>query len=229
MIWGKTDIVKYLSDRNGYRSYLEICTASTGREFAKIDPSRFDICHRLMYRCPDDFTDGLAIDFRIATLDSTPCVEELHRQGRRYDIILVDPWHEYDSSYRDLKNAISLVSDNGSIVVHDCLPPTDDIISPTFTPGSWCGVTFMAYIDLVTQNKALRYRTIDTDFGCGVIQLCKDIPIDVPAALLDAWKERSGDPKEAFRLMRDNKQVLLRLVSVDEFIAGAEADAAQTS
>ncbi len=223
MAWGKTDIVKHLSVLKGYRSYLEICTASTGGEFAKIDRSLFDICHRLMYRCPDDFTDGLPVDFRARGLDTARCVEDLHRKGRRYDIMLVDSWHEYETSYRDLETALSLVTDNGSIDVHDCLPPNARIISPTYTRGAWCGVTFMAYIDFVTRNKTLRYRTIDTDYGCGLIQP-GETPTRPPAALVDLWNESSGDPQAAFRLMRANKRDLLQLVSVDEFIR-AEADA----
>jgi len=228
MNWGKTDIVKHLSDLNGYRSYLEICTPTTGGEFAKVDASRFDVCHRLMYRCPDDFADGLPIDFRVSAPDNTQCVEEMHREGRRYDIILVDSWHEYEPSYRDLRNALSLVTENGSIVVHDCLPPGDNLISPTHQPGPWCGVTFMAFIDFVTQNKALNYRTVDADYGCGIIQRCNETPIDVPAALLEAWNERRGDPESAFRFLQDNKQDLLRLVSIEEFIR-AETDAEQAT
>lgn len=226
MDWGKTDIVKYLSALKGYRSYLEICTASTGGEFAKIDPSRFDTCRRLMYRCPDDFMDGLTIDFRVRDLDTRRCVEDLHRKGRRYDIILVNSWHEYETSYRDLEDALRLVTDHGTIVVHDCLPPSDDIISPTYVPGEWCGVTFMAYVDFVTRNKTLRYRTVDTDYGCGIVQPRNETPINLPAMLLESWHRHSSDPKAAYGFMQANKWRLLQLVSIDEFIR-TEADAAR--
>ena len=224
MAWGKTDIIKYLSAIRGYRRYLEICTASTGGEFAKIDRSQFDTCHRLMYRCPDDFTDGLPIDFRVRDLDTARCVEDLHRKGQRYDIILVDPWHEYEPSYRDLETALSLVADHGTIVVHDCLPPSDETINPTYAPGAWCGVTFMAYVDFVARNEALSYRTVDTDYGCGIVRPRGEAPTSLPAELLDSWKEHSGDPKAAFQFMQANKWHLLQLVSIDEFIR-AEADA----
>jgi hypothetical protein len=35
MNWDKTDILEYLSKLRGYRIYLEICTPTTGGQFAK--------------------------------------------------------------------------------------------------------------------------------------------------------------------------------------------------
>lgn len=135
MNWGKTDIIKYLSKLRDYRTYLEICTPTTGNQFAKIDQSRFDACHRLMYRCPQGFTDGLNIEFRAPDQDISQCIADIHRSGFRYDIMLVDPWHEYESSLRDMQVALSLLTDTGSIVIH----ATDDMISLMFVLGLWCG------------------------------------------------------------------------------------------
>jgi hypothetical protein len=124
MNWGKTDIIKFLSKLRDYRTYLEICTPTTGTQFAKIDQSRFDVCHRLMYRCANDYSDGLNIEFRAPDLDISQCLADIDRNGFRYDIILVDPWHEYESSLRDMQAALGFLTDSGSIVIHDCLPPT---------------------------------------------------------------------------------------------------------
>src|ERR1043166_5845301 len=88
--WDKVDIVHFLSDRRGYRRYLEICTPSTGHQFAKIVRAKFEVCHRLMYRCPETFHDGLNVDFRTPALDATELFDGLHGQGLRYDVILVD-------------------------------------------------------------------------------------------------------------------------------------------
>jgi hypothetical protein len=201
---------------------LEICTATTGNEFAKIDQSKFDVCHRLMYRCPEGFTDGLNIDFRAADLESGQCVADIQRSNLSYDIILVDPWHEYEPSYRDMKDALRLLTDKGTIVVHDCLPPTEQISSPTWVPGPWCGVTFMAYVDFVTQNDGVEYRTIDTDYGCGLIQKCPGARNNTASLpLVQSWRKLSSDPKAAFQFLQDNKESLLHLVSVDEFLRAA--------
>src|ERR1700688_325869 len=229
MNWDKTDIIKYLSKLRDYRTYLEICTPTTGNQFAKIDQSRFDVCHRLIYRCAKDFTDGRNIDFRSPSLDISQCIADIHRSGFRYDIILVDPWHEYESSLRDMQVALNLLTDIGSIVIHDCYPQTDDIISPQFVPGPWCGVTFIAFVDFVAQNDGLEYRTIDTDFGCGVVQKSRK-PSDTnrPFVFRDSWNSVRNDPKAAFQFMQKHRDLLLRLYSVDRFVR-AEAEAALMS
>ena len=140
--------------------------------------------------------------------------------------MLVDPWHEYELSLRDMQVAFSLLTDTGSIVIHDCYPPTDDLISPKFVPGAWCGVTFIAYVDFVAQNRAwLDYRTIDTDFGCGVIERSRK-PSDTkqPFVFRDLWNSVRNDPHAAFQFMQKHRDTLLNPVSVDQFVR-TEAEA----
>jgi len=227
--WDKVDIVHFLSDRRGYRRYLEICTPSTGHQFAKIVRAKFEVCHRLMYRCPETFHDGLNVDFRTPALDATELFDGLHGQGLRYDVILVDSFHFYDTSYRDLAAALRLLSDGGSIVVHDCLPTREDLVRPDFVPGKpWCGLTFMAYVDFVNRREDLAHLTVDTDYGCGVVRkrgsTRKRPP---PEAVMAAWDEAKSDPKAAFRCLTAHKAALLNLVSVEAFkraeLGGIEA------
>jgi hypothetical protein len=103
--------------------------------------------------------------------------------------------------------------------------PTDDIISPNFVPGSWCGVTFIAYLDFVAQNDGLNYRTVDTDFGCGVVQKSRKT-LDTNRAFVfrDQWNSVRNDPNAAFQFVQKYRYTLLRLDSVDRFVR-AEAEA----
>src|SRR5881394_3988382 len=103
--WDKTDIIHFLSDVNRYESYLEICSSSTGGLYNKIDKSKFRRCHRLMYRTPPSFDDQLDINFRSSGSRTTDLVETIHTFGLRYDIVLVDSFHYYDLSLRDLADA----------------------------------------------------------------------------------------------------------------------------
>jgi hypothetical protein len=82
-----------LAEVHGYRHYLELCTYSSGRRYDEIDRAKFLTCSRLMYRCPDGFDDGLAIDYRSATLDIGECLAAINQEGRSFDIVLVDSWH----------------------------------------------------------------------------------------------------------------------------------------
>src|SRR5687767_13881728 len=124
--WDKTDIIHFLSDLNRYESYLEICSPSTGALYHKIDRSRFRRCHRLTYRTPPDFDDQLDINFRSPNSSTADLVETIRAFGLRYDIILVDSFHYYDLSLRDLADTFHLLTPRGSIVAHDCLPSSED-------------------------------------------------------------------------------------------------------
>jgi hypothetical protein len=226
----KADLINHLAAVHGYRRYLELCSSTTGFQFAQIDRSKLD-CHRLMYRCPDQFSDGLEIDFRSSDLDITECLREIGQRQLCYDVMLVDPFHEYEASLRDIAAAFDLVVPGGTIVVHDCLPPSEDLAVSQFIAGPWCGVTYKAYLDFVTARDDLAYYTVDTDFGCGVIRkLSGDLHSPMPPAtpehrdLIERWQRMGNDFEAAFRFFQQNQRSLLKLRTIDEFFQ-AETDA----
>lgn len=234
MNWTKIDIINELSAIHGYRKYLEICTPTTGRLYGALDRNRFPTCHRLMYRCPAEFDDGLPIDLRSPNLDIADCVETIRERGLKYEVILVDPFHEYELSARDLREAFNLLPPNGTIVVHDCFPRDAAIALPVFHEGDWCGVTYKAYLDFVLANERLTFCTIDTDYGCGVVRpnvsSSTSPPIDdrTPRTavrndrglIVSQWKQIGDDFDAAFRLLQAHAGPLLNLVTVDEFLNG---------
>lgn len=236
----KAEIIGRLAALNGYRNYLELCTPRTGLFYANTVRSRFDVCHRLMYRCPDDFDDGLDVDFRSADGDIAECLEQVRKGDVRYDIILVDPWHEYDTSLRDLTEAFALIPEGGTLVVHDCFPPTEDCTNPdgVWDPvaGGWAGVTHRAYVDFVSARRDLTYYTIDTDWGCGVIRKlggAADPLVRAPSPgkararkqrrwrdrVFARWSALDDDHRQTYRFLRRHPRTLLNLIAVDEFLA----------
>jgi len=234
--WTKVDIIHHLASCRGAASYLEICTPTTGNRYAEIDQSRFRICDRLMSLCPDDYNDGLAIDFRSATKDIDHCFERIVRSGRRYDVILVDPWHEYETSMSALVMAGKVLADGGTIVVHDCLPTCADEATPNFRPGAWCGVTFKAYLDFLLADPSFGYMTVDTDYGCGLMRRSNRLRRLVGEVFgfggrrgserpsrreaLAKWKTTGADYEQAFRYLREHAEALLNLCGVDAFRSG---------
>lgn len=217
--WDKTDIIHFLSEENGYRSYLELCTPTTGWLYRKIDRSRLKRCHRLMYRAADDFDDGLGVNFRSPDSRTGDLIDTIKAFGLSYDIILVDSFHTYDLSFRDLNDAFDILTPRGAIVVHDCLPPREDLVSPDFLPGAWCGVSFIAYVDFVMSGRGLTHATVDTDYGCGVIRKT-DTAQALSRDLIDGWKSVRDDATAAYRFLCANKGPLLHLVTVEEFRSG---------
>src|SRR4051812_30655777 len=219
--WDKTDIIHFLSNLHGYSSYLELCTPTTGGLYHKIDRSRFKFCHRLMYRCPTSYDDGMDVNFRSPDLRSASLFETIQALGLRYDIVLVDSFHTYDASSRDLTDALRILTDRGTVVVHDCLPPTADLVGHDWTPGSWCGVTFMAFIDFVNDHPELAYSTVDIDYGCGIVRKGGPRPA-LSGEIADGWRAAQRDAASAFRFMTDNKDRLLNLMSADAFMAAEQ-------
>src|SRR3954463_9528513 len=160
--------------------------AYDGRPLSQDRPVALQVCHRLMYRCPASHDDGMDVNFRSPDLRTAGLFETIHALGLRYDIVLVDSFHTYDVSYRDLADALRILTDRGTVVVHDCLPPTEDLVGRDWTPGSWCGVTFMAYIDFLNDHPELAYTTVDADFGCGIVR--KGGPrLALPTEMADGW------------------------------------------
>ncbi len=233
----KAGIVNHLAKVHAYRHYLELCTRTTGRQYAEIDRSLFAICKRLMYRCPGGLRDGIPIDYRSPDLDIAEALGAIKREHLTFDIALIDPFHEYGTSWRDLDEGFKLIGPGGALVVHDCLPPRRELVSPTYTEGDWCGVTYAAYIDFVSEHDDLDFYTVDTDYGCGVIKkrggpsgrLGDTIARPWPRALgraevekrdlLAAWRATANDGEARFDFFQQHQTALLKLISVDAFLA----------
>jgi hypothetical protein len=190
-----------------------------------------------MYNCPADYDDGLAIEFRSENFEISECISQINRAGFHYDIILVDPWHQYSTSIRDLKAAFDLIEEGGILVVHDCLPDDEKLVTPEFIPGEWCGVTYKAYLDFVAGRHDLEYYTVETDYGCGIVrklgqpwwrglvpELCRSrVKLSKCPLLWDQWHENGDDFPRAYRFLKENKKDLLNLISVDEFFASLDS------
>jgi hypothetical protein len=101
----KTDIINRLGAKHGFTSYLEICTPTTGARYAEVDRSQFTACTKIMYRWRSEFADGLSVDYPIVGEAIEGVIEDLRRRGFLYDLILVDPWHSYESSLKDMRLA----------------------------------------------------------------------------------------------------------------------------
>jgi methyltransferase family protein len=222
----KMEIINLLATQYGFRRYLELCTPTTGNYYGNLNRRILSTAHRLIYNSHAAFEDGFLVDFRSESMDISQCLAEMNGKGLRYDIILVDSFHEYDTSYRDLEAAFDLIDEGGMLVVHDCLPPNAEIATASFVPGGWCGVTYKAYIDFVCTQRNLDYRTVDTDYGCGLIRKldCLDPSSRRQAerrqdsSLWRQWREINNDFEQAFCFFEKHKKELLNLISQDEFL-----------
>ena len=165
----KVDIIQRLAAARGYRHYLEVCTPGTGGRFRELEPARFATVQRLLYRCGPDFDDGMAVDYRIADDSVAGFLKTLGAVAPVPDIALVDSWHDYGVSRRDLVGVFALLPEGGAMVVHDCRPPHAEAAAPVAVSAEWCGTTYKAFLDFVLERADLDYLTVDIDYGCGVV------------------------------------------------------------
>jgi hypothetical protein len=178
-----------------------------------------------MYNCPDSYVprDGLIIDYRTTGLDISGCIARMREDDQRVDIALIDSYHDYECSFRDLVEGFRLLKVGGTLVVHDCLPPGVELAQPKFIPGEWCGVTYQAFIDFVSYRPDLTFYTVDTDYGCGVIH---KRPLVAPAksshmraTALEHWQANRDDSWAAFSTFEAHKQTLMNTITINQFLA----------
>ena len=86
-----------------------------------------------------------------------------------YDLIYIDGLHTYEQTIKDIKNSLKCLNQNGTIVLHDCLPKKIwNQIVPRMH-GHWNGDVWKAIVEARTW-KNINTFTIIADHGLGVIQ-----------------------------------------------------------
>jgi hypothetical protein len=93
----------------------------------------------------------------------------LESLNKKFDLICVDTFHEYEMSLRDFQILSSLLSDSGILISHDCCPWNKTVANPFFIPGSWCGETYIAFVKFAYDNPQMFYSILNTDTGIGII------------------------------------------------------------
>jgi hypothetical protein len=219
------EIINLLARRWNLRTYLEICTPSTGFTFAQIDAANFTQRHRLVYQCPRDADDGQIYTYRTvaqSSLDISRAIRMARDDTPQYDIVFLDPWHTYQVSLEDLQGAWDLIVPGGWIVVHDCSPPDLAYASPNHRFGGWCGETYRAWIDFLAFRNDATFCTVDSDYGCGVARKLR--PGETPTISGDLlllwlhWRASSDEPSARYAFFDAHRSMLLQLVSSEEFI-----------
>ena len=152
----RTELLNVLISSNDLDSYLEVGIGDGENLAAIIAPIRqsVDPNREATYRMTSDsfFADSLGLD--------------------SYDLIFVDGLHEEDQCLRDLRHALSRLSNRGWIVAHDANPPTrwHQRSVGEFQLGSvWNGTVWKALVRFRNEHPELELRTFDIDWGCAVL------------------------------------------------------------
>lgn len=145
------DLIQFLINKYDYSTYLEI-GCDKDQSFSKIK-----ISHKVGV---DPISGG--------TIRKTS--DEFFKNNKeKFDIIFIDGLHHYEQVIVDINNALSVLNDNGHILVHDCLPRTIAHQAIPRYRGSWNGDVWKSIVELRTK-KYLDVFTCEIDFGVGIIQ-----------------------------------------------------------
>ena len=173
------DIINtFIAERN-YSSFLEIGTG-TGESLKLVRTQTFVSVD------PDPHTP--ATDHVTSDAFFDACSDS-------FDIILIDGLHEHNQVYRDIKNSLEHLNPGGVIILHDCLPTTEYMQRTLYESQygyAWTGDVWKAFTKARAELPYLMY-TIDTDFGCGIIdtrfplepQELPELPTDMEAMNYD--------------------------------------------
>jgi hypothetical protein len=107
------------------------------------------------------------IKYTLNTFDTF--INTINSINKTFDLILVDPYHEYLSSIRTFEILIPLLNNNGIFISHGCNPPSFESSSPTYKRGEWCGVTYAAFIEIAYNYPNYYYGVINRDYGLGIL------------------------------------------------------------
>lgn len=150
------DLINHLIQKHGYKSYLEvgtqnsICGSNVKCEYkVGVDPNPIN-------RIKGDFDKHFKM-----TSDS---FFEFNKE--KFDIIFIDGLHTYEQVRKDFINSVNCLSDTGCIVLHDCLPTTEERAKSFNEGGVWNGDCYRFIQDL--DESEIKFYIADFDQGCAV-------------------------------------------------------------
>jgi hypothetical protein len=155
------EIINRIIKSKGYEDYLEIgvrdgecfkmieCSSKIG-----VDPNPTSD-HTTYVMTSDAFFDDLSED-------------------RKFDIIFIDGLHIDEQVDKDIENSLKHLKEGGTIVLHDCNPPTEKhaLEYPVYESpanGNWNGTVYLSLVKLRLYRKDLVLQTVDSDWGVGIL------------------------------------------------------------
>lgn len=153
-----TEVINYVAEKIGAKSYLEIGVFNRGHNFDRIN-----------------IDDKIGIDpaieneLNVFPMTSDEFFEQHHRDIARteFDIIFIDGLHHSEQVHKDIINAWQTLNEWGVIVLHDTNPPTEiTTCIPRGSQREWCGDVYKAIYQIDSPEKF----TIQEDYGITILR-----------------------------------------------------------
>ena len=189
----RTQIINEFIKRFNYTSYLEIGV--------KITQDNFDHIKCVMKTGVDPCvgTDKYTNPHKGYQMTSDVYFQTL-AEDIKFDLIFIDGLHTHEQVNKDIQNSLKHLTENGTIVLHDCSPRDKD-----FEVRHRCGTVWRAFYE-ARKTYDIDAYVVDTDLGCGVMR-------KGGTKLVDTLNSSTLD----FTFLDSNRVEVLNLISVDDF------------
>ena len=152
-----TDLLNALIEKHGMKSYLEIGVQNPANNFDKI-------------KCEDkQGVDPELTGFEKILNKTSDFFFEIMDSARKYDLVFIDGLHHADQVKRDFENSLRCLSDNGFIVIHDCLPQNEKGTSVPRETVVWWGDVYKFCMSIRNHYHDIGFVTYNIDNGCMVV------------------------------------------------------------
>lgn len=161
----RTNIINHLIQKYNYKTYLEIGLFDSNNYSQIIAPIKYGVDPSPKALCKNAITFlGTSDDFF------------KKEYNIKFDIIFIDGLHLDSQVRKDISNSLLNLNQNGTIVMHDCLPTneTEQKEDPEIANyGPWLGTCWKAFAYNRMTREDLTMFTLNTDCGCGIIRFGK--------------------------------------------------------
>lgn len=188
----RTDIINTLIKTYNYKSYLEVGTQDPNSNFNRITAEHKESI--------DPFPRG-----EVTFVGTSDEYFNSISADKQFDIIFIDGLHHSEQVLKDIENSLKHLSENGTIVCHDCLPTTEKMQERNDHGGEWTGDVWKAIAELRVETIDLDIEVVDTDYGCGIIRRGTNKPY-----------QPSGEYK-TYHYFALHGNRMMNVISVDEF------------
>lgn len=193
----RSELINLLIQNYGYETYLEIGVNTPAQPGFNYNNVKAGLKHGV------DPAERVQATFKMT---SDEFFEK--RISMKYDLIFIDGLHLSEQAYRDIQNALKWLTNNGTIVVHDCNPTLEKTQRRVHTSGAWHGDVWKAILRLRMEEPELSIYTVDTDEGCTIIHRGTQRLFTVGNSETDVYN---------FTFFDAHRKQILNLISVSQF------------
>lgn len=221
----RTNVIQNLLNKKKRPAYLEI-GVQTGRNFFAIrNSNKTAVDPKFVFSFQDTLLamiqnpSNLIAKYYKKTSDQ---YFEIVSASEQKDVVFIDGLHTYAQSLRDVLNTLTILKENGVIVMHDCNPPNKAAAYPaqniaearkanlTGWTNEWCGEVWKTICFLRSTRSDLRVFVLDIDYGLGIIVRMKpEEQLSLSAEQIDAM---------TYDDLEKNREKLLGLKSKEYFL-----------